>query len=96
MSYLDVIYSKASKTANWQSIFRVFDFCIPLIKAASFSVFGSLKYAIASLQRTLRSLDEFVLEGITTTIDLHKKILTHDKFINSDFDTNWLAKEKII
>ena len=28
-----------------------------------------------AIQRTLRSLDEFVLEGITTTIDLHKKIL---------------------
>ncbi len=47
-----------------------------------------------AIQRTLRSLDEFVLEGITTTIDLHKKILRHDKFINSNFDTNWLSKEK--
>ena len=47
-----------------------------------------------AIQRTLRSLDEFVLEGITTTIDLHKKILKHKKFIESDFDTNWLEKEK--
>ena len=47
-----------------------------------------------AIQRTLRSLDEFVLEGITTTIDLHKKILNHKKFIESDFDTNWLSKEK--
>ena len=47
-----------------------------------------------AIQRTLRSLDEFVLEGITTTIDLHKKILKHKKFIDSNFDTNWLAKEK--
>jgi len=47
-----------------------------------------------AIQRTLRSLDEFVLEGITTTIDLHKKILKHKKFIESDFDTNWLSKEK--
>tara|TARA_B100000965_G_scaffold374039_1_gene364997 strand:+ start:1154 stop:2491 length:1338 start_codon:yes stop_codon:yes gene_type:complete len=47
-----------------------------------------------AIQRTLRSLDEFVLEGITTTIDLHKKILSHEKFINSDFDTNWLSREK--
>ena len=46
-----------------------------------------------AIQRTLRSLDEFVLEGITTTIDLHKKILNHEKFIKSDFDTNWLGKE---
>ncbi len=47
-----------------------------------------------AIQRTLRSLDEFVLEGITTTIDLHKKILNHKKFVDSSFDTNWLEKEK--
>ena len=47
-----------------------------------------------AIQRTLRSLDEFVLEGIDTTIDLHKKILNHKKFVSSDFDTNWLGKEK--
>ena len=47
-----------------------------------------------AIQRTLRSLDEFVIEGITTTVDLHKKILNHKKFIDSDFDTNWMAKEK--
>ena len=47
-----------------------------------------------AIQRTLRSLDEFVLEGITTTIELHKKILNHKKFLDSSFDTNWLGKEK--
>ena len=47
-----------------------------------------------AIQRTLRSLDEFVLEGITTTVDLHKKILNHVKFKESKFDTNWLSKEK--
>ena len=47
-----------------------------------------------AIQRTLRSLDEFVLEGITTTIGLHKKILKHKKFLDSSFDTNWLGKEK--
>ncbi len=47
-----------------------------------------------AIQRTLRSLDEFVIEGITTTVDLHKKILNHKKFIDSDFDTNWMAREK--
>jgi acetyl-CoA carboxylase biotin carboxylase subunit len=47
-----------------------------------------------AIQRTLRSLDEFVIEGITTTIELHKKILSHEKFVSSEFDTNWLDKEK--
>ncbi len=47
-----------------------------------------------AIQRTMRSLNEFVIDGVTTTIDLHKKILSHEKFISSEFDTNWLAKEK--
>tara|TARA_Y100001970_G_scaffold57391_1_gene72723 strand:+ start:1941 stop:3278 length:1338 start_codon:yes stop_codon:yes gene_type:complete len=47
-----------------------------------------------AIQRTLRSLNEFVIDGITTTIDLHKKILSHEKFVSSDFDTNWLSKER--
>jgi len=49
-----------------------------------------------AIQRMMRSLDEFVIEGITTTIDLHKKLLTHKKFIESDFNVSWLDKEKII
>jgi len=49
-----------------------------------------------AIQRMRRSLDEFVIEGIDTTVELHKKIISHDKFLNSNFDTNWLANEKII
>ena len=49
-----------------------------------------------AIQRMKRSLDEFVIEGITTTIDLHKKLLDHSKFIKSDFNVSWLDKEKII
>jgi acetyl-CoA carboxylase biotin carboxylase subunit len=47
-----------------------------------------------AIQRTLRSLDEFVIEGVTTTIELHKKILSHERFVSSEFNTNWLDKEK--
>ena len=43
----------------------------------------------------LRALDEFVIEGITTTISLHKKILSHEKFISSDYDVNWLVKQSL-
>jgi len=49
-----------------------------------------------AIQRMQRSLDEFVLEGIETTVPLHKKIMSHEKFVSSNFDTNWLAKEKIV
>ena len=49
-----------------------------------------------AIQRMNRSLDEFVIEGITTTIDLHKKLLNHSKFIKSNFNVSWLDNEKII
>ena len=49
--------------------------------------------AIAKMKR---ALDEFVIEGITTTIPLHKKLLNHKKFLESDFNVSWLDKEKLI
>jgi len=49
-----------------------------------------------AIQRMQRSLDEFVIEGIKTTIDLHKKLLDHKKFISSDFNVSWLDNDKII
>ena len=49
-----------------------------------------------AIQRMLRSLDEFVIDGITTTIELHKILLKHKKFISSNFNVSWLDNEKII
>jgi acetyl-CoA carboxylase biotin carboxylase subunit len=49
-----------------------------------------------AIQRMRRSLDEFVIEGIKTTIDLHKILLNHKKFLDSDFNVSWLDKEKLI
>tara|TARA_Y100001970_G_scaffold263156_1_gene348268 strand:- start:16815 stop:18152 length:1338 start_codon:yes stop_codon:yes gene_type:complete len=51
---------------------------------------------LEAIQRMNRSLDEFVIEGITTTIPLHKKLLNHKKFISSNFNVSWLDNEKII
>ncbi len=49
-----------------------------------------------AIQRMQRSLDEFVIEGIKTTIDLHKILLNHKKFLDSDFNVSWLDKEKLL
>ena len=49
-----------------------------------------------AIQRMRRSLDDFVIEGIKTTIDLHKILLNHDKFLNSDFNVSLLDKEKLL
>ena len=51
---------------------------------------------LEAIQRMNRSLDEFVIDGITTTIPLHKKLLNHEKFINSNFNVSWLDSEKIV
>ena len=48
----------------------------------------------SAISRLKRSLDEFVIEGVSTTIDLHKKILINEDFINSKYDVNWLSKTK--
>ncbi len=48
----------------------------------------------SAISRLKRSLDEFVIEGVNTTIDLHKKILRNEDFINSKYDVNWLSKTK--
>ncbi len=49
-----------------------------------------------AIQRMLRSLDEFIIEGVTTTIELHKVLLNTKKFKSSDFNVSWLDQEKII
>ena len=37
-----------------------------------------------------RALDEFVVEGIKTTIPLHKRIIAHPDFISGNFNTHSL------
>ena len=49
----------------------------------------------SAIARLKRALDEFVIDGVKTTIDLHKKILRNEDFINSKYDVNWLSKTKI-
>ena len=38
----------------------------------------------------LRALDEFVVEGIQTTLPVLKRILQHPQFQSGDFDTSFL------
>ena len=50
----------------------------------------------SAVTRLKRALDEFVVTGVSTTIGLHKKIMRHEDFINSNYDTNWLVKSNIL
>lgn len=45
-----------------------------------------------AIKRMYRALDEFVVEGIYTTIPFHKKVMRHEKFIDGDFDTSFIEK----
>jgi acetyl-CoA carboxylase biotin carboxylase subunit len=39
-----------------------------------------------------RALDEFIIEGVNTTIPFHKKVLSNPDFINGNFNTNFIEK----
>ncbi|KAB2843554.1 MAG: acetyl-CoA carboxylase biotin carboxylase subunit, partial [Ignavibacterium sp.] len=45
-----------------------------------------------ALARGKRALEEFVIEGIKTTIPFHLKVLDDPRFINGNFDTGFLDK----
>jgi acetyl-CoA carboxylase biotin carboxylase subunit len=49
-----------------------------------------------AIERMLRALEEFVIEGVATTIPLHKAILSHEKFRSGDFNTKFLEIENIV
>ena len=50
----------------------------------------------SAIARSLRALDEFVISGIDTTIDLQQEILKHKDFLSYNYDVNWLAKSDIL
>jgi acetyl-CoA carboxylase biotin carboxylase subunit len=45
--------------------------------------------AIAKMRR---ALDEFIIEGINTTIPFHKMVINHPEFISGDFNTSFAEK----
>ncbi len=50
----------------------------------------------SAISRSLRALDEFVISGIDTTINLHQEILRHKDFLSFNYDVNWLTKSNIL
>jgi acetyl-CoA carboxylase biotin carboxylase subunit len=43
-----------------------------------------------AIARMRRALEEFVIEGVDTTIPFHLQVLTHPKFVAGDFNTKFL------
>ena len=42
-----------------------------------------------------RALDEFIIEGVKTTVPFHQWLFKQDDFRNGDFDTGWLGKQTL-
>ena len=57
---------------------------------AKLIVFGSSRRSC--LMRMRRALEEFVIEGVKTTIPLHEKIINNPDFIEGKYNIHWLEK----
>ncbi len=42
-----------------------------------------------------RALDEYVIDGVTTTIPFHRELLEHERFINGEISTDFVENEFI-
>ena len=45
-----------------------------------------------AIKRTARALEEFIIEGVKTTIPFHQKIMVNKNFLSNDFDTSFIDK----
>jgi acetyl-CoA carboxylase biotin carboxylase subunit len=48
-----------------------------------------------AIKRMSNALDEYIIEGIKTTIPFHKKMMHNKDFIDGNFDTNFLERNKV-
>lgn len=61
---------------------------------AKLIAFGSNR--AEAITRIKRSLNEFVIEGIKTTIPFHRKLVQNPDFIKGEFDTGFLERSKLL
>ena len=48
-----------------------------------------------AIEKMKRALDEFVIEGVHTTIPFHKKLMCEDAFVKGDYTTNFMDSFEI-
>jgi acetyl-CoA carboxylase, biotin carboxylase subunit len=49
-----------------------------------------------AIKRMARALDEYIIEGIKTTIPFHQRIMTHKEFIEGNVDTGFLERVDLV
>jgi acetyl-CoA carboxylase biotin carboxylase subunit len=57
---------------------------------AKLIVYGSSRERC--IMRLRRALEEFLVEGMKTTIPLHQQIVRDDQFLAGDYTIKWLEK----
>jgi len=45
-----------------------------------------------AIQRMIKACNDFKIEGVPTTLDFGRFVMQHPKFIEGDFDTNFIAQ----
>ena len=48
-----------------------------------------------AINKMKRALDEFVIEGVKTTIPFHRKLMEDPKYISGDYTTNFMDSFKM-
>ena len=57
---------------------------------AKLIVFGKTRNGC--LMRLHRAIDEFVIEGVKTTLPLHDEIISTPDFVDGNYNIHWLEK----
>ena len=55
-----------------------------------------MQYACTRFVKMKRALDEFVVEGVFTTIPFHLRLMDHEVFKSGDFNTKFLEKYDVM
>lgn len=50
------------------------------------------KNRVNAIEKMKHALDEFIVEGVPTTINYHKMLLSHPDFISGNYDTGFIQK----
>ncbi|MGB1074750.1 MAG: acetyl-CoA carboxylase biotin carboxylase subunit [Flavobacteriales bacterium] len=48
-----------------------------------------------AIKKMQRALDEYIIEGVKTTIPFHQRLMRHERFKGGDFTTKFLEEEKV-
>lgn len=48
-----------------------------------------------AIKKMQRALDEYIIEGVKTTIPFHQRLMRHERFKSGDFTTKFLEEEKV-